>query len=129
MGALVENIEGRPYIRSYGPGRFTVGDRMVEGSVLIDGLNSFLWPVETLAGASVASMQAAVRAVGAERLSKLELLLLGCGPKLLPPPPGLRADLKALGIALEVLDTGAACRTFNVLLMEDRRVGAALIAL
>ena len=129
MGTLTENVEGRPYIRAYGKGRFTVGDRMVEGSVLIDGLNSFLWPVGTLAEASVASMQAAIRAVGAEGLPKLELLLLGCGPKMLPPPAGLRADLKALGIALETLDTGAACRTFNVLLLEDRRVGAALIAL
>ncbi len=46
-----------------------------------------------------------------------------------PPPPALRAALRAAGVALEAMDTGAACRTFNVLVAEERRVAAALIAL
>ena len=54
-----------------------------------------------------------------------------------PPPPSdlpfsvweeLRAALRARGIVTEAMDTRAACRTFNVLLAEDRRVAAALIA-
>ena len=56
------------------------------------------------------------------------LLVIGCGPKFVPPPAGLRDALKAAGVALEWMDTGAACRTFNVLLTEDRAVAAALIA-
>jgi uncharacterized protein len=44
-------------------------------------------------------------------------------------PAELRQALKDHGIAVEAMDTGAACRTFNVLLTEDRRVAAALIAL
>ena len=42
-------------------------------------------------------------------------------------PAALRAALKAHGIAVEAMDTGAACRTYNVLLAEDRRVAAALL--
>ena len=44
-----------------------------------------------------------------------------------PVAPALRAALKARGIAIEAMDTGAACRTYNVLLAEDRRVAAALL--
>ena len=44
-------------------------------------------------------------------------------------PPGLRAALKAAGMGLEVVDTGSACRIYNVLLAESRRVAAALIPL
>ena len=45
-----------------------------------------------------------------------------------PRPEGLDAALRAAGITLEWMDTGAACRTFNVLLLDDREVAAALIA-
>ncbi len=54
--------------------------------------------------------------------------MLGCGARFAPPPKGLREGLKAQGVALEWMDTGAACRTFNVLLAEDRGAAAALIA-
>jgi uncharacterized protein len=56
-------------------------------------------------------------------------LILGLGPRFLMVPAELRQALKGHGIAVEAMDTGAACRTFNVLLAEDRRVAAALIAL
>ena len=43
------------------------------------------------------------------------------------PTSSLRSSLKAAGIALEPMDTGAACRTYSVLVAEDRRVAAALL--
>jgi uncharacterized protein len=58
----------------------------------------------------------------------IEVLLIGCGPEFGPEPAGLRAALREAGYVLEWMDTGAACRTFNVLVGEDRRVAAALIA-
>ena len=58
---------------------------------------------------------------------RIELLLLGCGRRMAPPPSGLRQALRQAGIVLEVMDTGAACRTYNVLLSEERRVAAALL--
>jgi uncharacterized protein len=58
----------------------------------------------------------------------LDLLLLGCGPRPVIPAADVREEFRRLGIVVEAMDTGAACRTFNVLLAEDRRVAAALIA-
>ena len=58
-----------------------------------------------------------------------ELLVLGCGARAIFVVPALRAELKAAGLALEVVDTGSACRIYNVLLAEGRRVAAALIPL
>ena len=57
----------------------------------------------------------------------LVFLLLGCGARMMPVSPTLRQALKSVGISLEAMDTGAACRTYNVLLAEDRRVAAALL--
>lgn len=57
----------------------------------------------------------------------LELLLLGTGADLVPLPAATRDHLSENGIRTEVMSTGAAIRTFNVLLAEGRRVGAALL--
>lgn len=58
----------------------------------------------------------------------VDLLIVGCGPDFAPEPAGLRSALKAKDLSLEWMDTGAACRTYNVLAGEERRVAAALIA-
>jgi uncharacterized protein len=57
----------------------------------------------------------------------VQILLLGLGRAAEPVPGPLRAELRRAGIAVEPMDTGAACRTYNVLLAEDRQVAAALI--
>ncbi len=59
---------------------------------------------------------------------QLELLLVGTGVDLVPVPEALRRSLKAAGIVAEPMATGAAARTYNILLGENRRVGAALLA-
>ena len=58
----------------------------------------------------------------------VDILIIGCGAAFEPPPKGLRGGLKEEGVVLEWMDTGAACRTFNVLLAEDRAAAVALIA-
>ncbi|HHJ12872.1 MAG TPA: hypothetical protein ENJ79_00635 [Gammaproteobacteria bacterium] len=58
---------------------------------------------------------------------EVELLLLGTGHKLRFPPPATTAPLLATGIGVEIMDTAAACRTFNILLSEGRPVAAALL--
>ena len=55
-----------------------------------------------------------------------DLLLVGCGAQALPAPAALRDACRRAGIALELLDTGAACRTFGLLQAEGRRVAALL---
>ncbi|MEM9360380.1 MAG: MTH938/NDUFAF3 family protein, partial [Pseudomonadota bacterium] len=63
-----------------------------------------------------------------EDLKAPEFLLLGTGRKQHFPTPELRAAFAEAGIGLEAMNTGAACRTYNVLLAEGRPVAAALIA-
>jgi uncharacterized protein len=63
-----------------------------------------------------------------EKADTIDILIVGCGVKFLPIPDDLRAGLREHGIVLEWMDTGAACRTFNVLQVEERPVAAALIA-
>lgn len=58
---------------------------------------------------------------------KPELVILGTGNKLVFPPVEVRALFLGQGIGFEVMDTGAACRTYNILLSEDRHVVAALM--
>jgi len=62
------------------------------------------------------------------RSGAVELLLFGQGARMAPVPPALRQGLREAGIGLEPMDTGAACRTYNVLAAEGRRIAAALIA-
>lgn len=114
---------GRQLIQAYGDGGFRIAGQRHEGSVLVFPQRTVAWAVTDIAALDGSSL--------GEVLSEtppVEILLLGCGPRILLPPPALRRFLREAGIALELLDTGAACRTFNVLLGEERRVAAALIA-
>lgn len=58
---------------------------------------------------------------------ELEIVLLGTGPKQRFPHPRLTAPLALAGIGLEVMDLKAACRTYNILVAEQRKVGLALL--
>lgn len=109
-------------IRTYGPGRFLIGEREWREPVLVTASFTVPWAV-TLAGQVAPDNLAPLR--NAE--TPIEFLVLGCGPRSLFIAPDIRAALKAAGFALEVLDTGSACRTYNVLLAEGRRVAAALV--
>ncbi|MCL4800388.1 MAG: Mth938-like domain-containing protein [Burkholderiales bacterium] len=57
----------------------------------------------------------------------LEILLLGTGDRLRFPAPGILRPLVEAGVGVEVMDVPAACRTYNILAAESRRVGAALL--
>ncbi len=109
-------------IRSYGPGHFLIGEREWRSPVLVTPTRSVAWDVtraEDLALDNLGPLKDAA--------VPTELLVVGCGPRAVFLPPALRASLKTAGLALEVVDTGSACRIYNVLLAESRRVAAALI--
>ena len=57
----------------------------------------------------------------------VDIILLGTGPRLIFPPRQLMRPLYEIGRGVEVLDTPAACRTFNILVSEGRKVGAFLL--
>jgi uncharacterized protein len=111
-------------IRTYGPGRFLISDREWREPVLVTPTVTTSWKVTRAEELSLASLAALKDA-----RAPTELLVLGCGTRAIFVAPALRAELKAAGLALEVVDTGSACRIYNVLLAEGRRVAAALIPL
>ena len=111
-------------IRTYGPGRFLISDREWREPVLVTPTVTTPWKVSRAEELSLASLAALKDAP-----VPTELLVLGCGARAIFVPPALRAELKAAGLALEVVDTGSACRIYNVLLAEGRRVAAALVPL
>ncbi len=57
----------------------------------------------------------------------VELLLVGCGKMMQAVPLEMRNYCRSIGVAMEPMDTGAACRTYNVLMAEDRKVAALLM--
>ena len=114
---------GRQLINSYGEGRFRIAGVVHAGSVLVLPERVEPWPVAEAAAVTFASL-----APVTQQEPPPEILLVGCGKSFGPAPAGLGAALRQAGVALEWMDTGAACRTFNVLLSEERRVAAALIA-
>jgi uncharacterized protein len=109
---------GQQIIERYGPSGFRVSGTLYRGPVLVFPDRTSVW---TDAAISEIALAPVVEHGG------VELLLLGLGRRMAPVASALRAALKARGIALEGMETGAACRTYNVLLAEDRRVAAALL--
>jgi len=109
----------RQVIQSYSAGRFKVSSVVHEGPVLV-------FPAQTKSWAVAAS---SVKASDFDAISKsdVDVILFGCGATFTSPMLELRAALKERGMVLEVMDTGAACRTYNLLLSEGRRVAAALL--
>ena len=115
--------EGRQQIQAYREGGFTIAGARHQGSVLVLPDRTLPWAVRDLSALTLQSLGPVTAAPG------VEILILGCGARFALPAPELRQELRAHGIVTESMDTRAACRTFNVLLAEDRRVAAALIAL
>lgn len=117
-------LPGRHGIDAYGSGGFRFAGMSHRGSVLVlpDGVHA--WTAtepQQIDVASLALLFALPKGV-------VELLLVGTGTDLVPLQPALRKRLREAGIGAEPMSTGAAARTFNILLGEGRRVATALLA-
>ena len=115
---------GRAPIDAYGNGGFRFADMSHRGSILCLPSGIYAWPPKEPADLGEAEAFAPALA-GSE---KLGLLLVGTGVRQHMPAAEVRRAFALAGVALEAMDTGAACRTYNVLLAEGRPVGAALLA-
>jgi uncharacterized protein len=109
-------------IRAYGGGELKVNDTSYGGAVILNASSIIAEP-------NIHNLDALV-AIDASRILALdpEVLLLGTGVRQIFPPAAFGAQFLRAGIGFEVMDTGAACRTFNVLVGEQRRVVAMLLA-
>lgn len=110
-------------IDAYGGGGFRVAGESFRGAILVLPDRTLPWPVDEIGNLTLASLSP-VRDVA----PPVEILLIGCGIRMALIPPTLRQELRAAGLVIDAMDTGAACRTYNVLRAEERRVAAALIA-
>ncbi|WP_417805460.1 Mth938-like domain-containing protein [Thalassospira lucentensis] len=115
--------EGSKMVTSYGDGLFRLGEETITGSILMFPEAVYSWNVSSVDDITVESFAPIIEAA-----ETVEILLLGMGNRLTRVPMEWRQALKEHGIVIEPMDTGAACRTYNVLLSEGRRVAAAIIA-
>ena len=121
-GALVENLPTADYVVIAAP--YTPETESMLRADAIATMKSSAYLINVGRG-QVVTESALIAALDGKGI---EILLIGCGQSFSPPPKGLRQAIKAAGMALEWMDTGAACRTYNVLQLEDRPAAAALIA-
>jgi uncharacterized protein len=112
--------DGRNRFTGYGPGFVAINGTQHRSSVIVTADQVRPW--------DVTDPKALTQAVFTD-LARLpvEILLLGTGPSVSFPHPQLTQPVRDAAIGLEVMDTAAACRTYNILLSEDRRVAAALL--
>lgn len=102
-------------IDSYGPGFFRVAGKVFHSPVLVTP-----WAVAPWAG--LEDTAAVLALVG-----QIDVLFLGMGSEIAHAPPGFRRLIEEAGIGVEVMNSPAAARTYNVLLSEGRRIAAALL--
>jgi uncharacterized protein len=110
-------------IDAYGGGGFRVDGESFRGSLIVLPERVVAWNVGEIAAISLESLQPVIDLAG-----EVEILLIGTGARFSLVSQVLRHALKERGVAADAMDTGAACRTYNILRAEGRRVAAALIA-
>lgn len=107
-------FDGATPVDGYGPGFFRVSDSVTYGPILLTAERLIGWdgtdfaPIEALAG-------------------EIDVLFFGTGAETAYAPKALREALEAKGIGVEPMATPAACRTYNVLLAEGRRIALAAL--
>lgn len=106
--------DARP-VEGYGPGFFRIGGEVRRGGLLILPTGLSAWQ-----GYGDRDRLMAAR-------GHIDVLFVGTGAEIAPVPGDFRAALEGAGVGVEIMASPTACRTYNVLLSEGRRIGAALI--
>ena len=114
---------GKALIDAYGNGGFRFAEMSHRGSILCLPSGIYAWPPLRFEDLSISDFNRVFAEAG-----EIEFVLLGCGDGLRHPPPEIRDAFRDHDTGLETMGTGAAARTYNVLLGERRAVAAALIA-
>lgn len=109
------NYPGVRPVDGYGPGFFRIADVVYRGAVLTGAQGTSAWDGY--------GDQAPLLALAAQ----VDVLLVGTGKEIAHIPADLRRDLEAAGIGVEVMNSPAACRTYNVLIAEGRRIALAVL--
>lgn len=102
-------------IDGYGPGFFRIGGAVHQAPLLVTPTSVMRWSGYDDAAPLL------------ELSNAIDVLFIGTGAEIAHIPAGLRTQLETAGLGVEVMNSPAACRTYNVLLAEGRRIGAALM--
>ena len=121
--APLQPSQDRQILQAYGKGGFRVSDTQWAGAIIVFPTRTVRWNANSLSDLTLE----AFAPVGEASDPPIELLLIGTGSRMALLPSKLQAGLRAMGFGIDIMDTGAACRTYNVLIGEERRVGAALL--
>ncbi len=117
--------EGQQIIQSYAAGAFRISGVSYENKALI------VSPAQTIiwenAPADVTDLDVLHFDALLDQANEIDVVLFGTGAQMQFIKPNLRQALSEKGLPLDVMDTGAACRTYNVLMAEGRRVVAVLM--
>ncbi|HEY6966906.1 MAG TPA: Mth938-like domain-containing protein [Burkholderiales bacterium] len=108
------------YFSAYGEGFVRVGERRYEQNLIVTPDRVLPWAAASFEALSEADFEPLL-------VAEVDILLLGTGAKQRFPHPRLTRALAAKRIGVEAMDLQAACRTFNILVVEERRVAAALL--
>ncbi len=117
------HFPGRAPVDAYGNGGFRFADMSHRGSVLMLPSGIYAWDVAEGDPLAIGKFKRVL-----DEARDIEVLLVGTGRDIRRLPADLKAALKAASIASDPMSTGAAVRTYNVMLAESRAVAAALIA-
>ncbi|PWW04189.1 uncharacterized protein DFR52_101881 [Hoeflea marina] len=117
------HFPGRAPIDAYGNGGFRFADMSHRGSILCLPAGIHGWEVTDASALDLEDFRRVLDAAG-----EIEFLLVGTGTSIVQIPKPIRAELRARNISSDPMGTGAAVRTYNVMLAESRAVAAALIA-
>lgn len=112
----------RQVIDGYGPGQFCISGQWRVGAVIVLPDRTLPWEATDVTSLSADDFSAVLTAE-----PKVEILLLGTGATMRMIPKALRLALREQGVVVELMDSRAVCRTYNVLLAEGRRVAAAML--
>lgn len=102
-------------IEGYGPGFFRIGGQRLEGACLISPWGAGAW-------GGLEDTETPMTLVG-----RIDVLFVGMGGDVAHVPKGFRDTMEAAGMGVEVMSSPAACRTYNVLLSEGRRIAVLLL--
>ncbi len=124
MDLREEKRPGLNLISGYGGGGFRVGGRVPKGDLLITPTGLYPWKVKSVKSIKKQSLKPIY-----EGGFQAEFILFGLGGEVTDGGIVARKLEKSLGLVCEVMTTGAAVRTYNVLVLEGRQIAAALIAI
>jgi uncharacterized protein len=120
MKLHLDRPQGRNQFTGYGAGFVSVNATRYEHSLIVTPERIIDWRIERFEQLTQEALQPLASL-------EIDILVLGTGGMLRFPPPSALQPLQQAGIGVEVMDSQAACRTYNILLAEDRRIAAAIV--